>query len=268
MEAEKAEEIGESSDEDGITAKDLAAAVKKVRGKINIIKQRSMMKSKTRAVSRLKNLDEMTEALEKKGIDVNKDSLASRVKNIKRIGDLEDAQDKKARAELGIDDDSDDDSDDLMSDEELKKEEMDKRGRRDRRKDEREASAPKKKVLGKRQASKHQDDIEMNSDDDDGGIRKEIRGSKGKLNRSMTPSQRKISAKKILRDRTASRREGSEPTRLDFKPVPEEHVRLAKKINAVFKHKINRSEADREVNVKRPKHLFAGKMSNGKKDYR
>lgn len=108
----------------------------------------------------------------------------------------------------------------------------------------------------------------MNSDDDDEGIRKEIRGSKGKLNRSMTPSQRKISAKKIIRDRTASRREGSTPQRLDFKPVPEEHVRLAKKINSVFKHKINRSEADREVNVKRPKHLYAGKMSNGKKDYR
>ena len=108
----------------------------------------------------------------------------------------------------------------------------------------------------------------MNSDEDDGGVRKEIRGSKGKLNRSMTPSQRKISAKKILRDRTASRREGSTPQRLEFKPVPEEHVRLAKKINSVFKHKINRSEADREVNVKRPKHLYAGKMSNGKKDYR
>ena len=49
--------------------------------------------------------------------------------------------------------------------------------------------------------------------------------------------------------------------------VPEEQIRLAKKINSVFKHKINRSEADREVNVKKPKHLFAGKMSNGKKDY-
>jgi hypothetical protein len=108
----------------------------------------------------------------------------------------------------------------------------------------------------------------MNSDDDDEGIRKEVRGSKGKLKRSMTPAQRKISVKKEIRDRTASRREGSTPKRLEYKPVPEEHVRLAKKINAVFKHKINRTEADREVNVKRPKHLYAGKMSNGKKDYR
>jgi len=61
MEAEKAEEIGESSEEVGVTAKHLAAAVKKVRGKITIIKQRSMMKSKTRAVSKLRNLDELTE---------------------------------------------------------------------------------------------------------------------------------------------------------------------------------------------------------------
>jgi hypothetical protein len=32
------DEAEESSEEDGITSKDLAAAVKKVRGKINIIK--------------------------------------------------------------------------------------------------------------------------------------------------------------------------------------------------------------------------------------
>jgi len=50
--------------------------------------------------------------------------------------------------------------------------------------------------------------------------------------------------------------------------VPEEHIRLAKKISNVWKTKIQRSEADREVTVKKPKHLFAGKMSNGKRDYR
>lgn len=88
MEAATAEEQM-SSDEDGITAKDLAAAVKKVRGKINIIKQRSLLKCKRRAVSKIKNLDEMTEALEKRGIDVNKESLATRVKNFRRIDDLE-----------------------------------------------------------------------------------------------------------------------------------------------------------------------------------
>lgn len=31
----------------------------------------------------------MTEALEKRGIDVNKESLATRVKNMRRIDDLE-----------------------------------------------------------------------------------------------------------------------------------------------------------------------------------
>jgi nucleolar GTP-binding protein len=244
MEAEKAEEIGQSSDEDGINAKDLAAAVKKVRGKINIIKQRHMMKSKTRAISKLRNLDEMTEELEKKGIKVNKESLATRVNNISRIGDLEEALEKKAKAELGYSDDSDDDSDDMMSDDETRKAEMENRGRRDRREQKRSDSAPKidknNNKLGKRTSSnrKHQDDLEMNSDDDDGGVRKEIRGSMGKMNRSMTPDQRKISVKKIIRDRTASRREGSKPQRLDIKPVPEEHIRLAKKINEVFKHKI------------------------------
>jgi len=59
MEATTAEEQM-SSDEDGITTKDLAAAVKKVRGKITILKQRHVLKAKRRAVSKIKNLDEMT----------------------------------------------------------------------------------------------------------------------------------------------------------------------------------------------------------------
>jgi hypothetical protein len=89
---------------------------------------------------------------------------------------------------LGISDDSED-SDDMVDDEKLNKEEMETRGRRDIRKQKREDSAPKiQKMLGKRKPSRHQDDMEMNSDDDDQGIRKEIRGSKGKMNRSMTPS--------------------------------------------------------------------------------
>ena len=99
------------------------------------------MKSKTRAVSKIKDLGEMTEALEKKGIAVNKESLATRVKNIKRIGDLEENLEKKARAELGISDDSD--SDDMVDDETLNKEELETRGRRDIRKQQREDSAPK-----------------------------------------------------------------------------------------------------------------------------
>lgn len=71
----------------------------------------------------------------------------------------------------------------------------------------------------------------MDSDiSDENTMSKNVRGSLGKINRSMTPSQRKISVKKLIRDRTASRREGSEPKRLEYKPVPESHIRLAKKI--------------------------------------
>lgn len=50
-----------------------------------------MLKAKRRAVSKIKDLNEMTEALEKKGIEVNKESLATRVKNMRRIDDLEEA---------------------------------------------------------------------------------------------------------------------------------------------------------------------------------
>jgi len=49
------------------------------------------LKAKRRAVSKIKDLTEMTEALEKRGIDVNKESLATRVKNMRRIDDLEEA---------------------------------------------------------------------------------------------------------------------------------------------------------------------------------
>ena len=101
----------------------------------------------------------MTEALEKKGIDVNKESLATRVKNMRRIDDLEEAQEKKALRELGLEDfvDSDDDSDDLMSDEELKKDEGEKRGRKEKRDKKRSESAHKiKNTCGqKRKASIH-----------------------------------------------------------------------------------------------------------------
>ena len=136
-----------SSDEDGITTKDLAAAVKKVRGKISILKQRHVLKAKRRAVSKIKNLDEMTEALQKKGIDVNKESLATRVKNFKRIDDLEYAQEMKAREELGIEgDDSDESGMSLMSDEELKQEEGEKRGRKGKREAENERKRSESKI--------------------------------------------------------------------------------------------------------------------------
>lgn len=183
----------------------------------------------------------MTEELEKRGIEVNKESLATRIKNRRTIDDLEYAQEKLARKELGLpDEDSSDDSDDsLMSDDDLKKEEGEKRGRKEQRK-ERNASvsAIKNRVGTKRNAPSALVQEEMGSDEDDGGIPKAIRGSLGKLNRSLTPKQRSVTAKKILRDRSASRREGNTPERLAYKMVPEEQVRLAKKINATFKHSI------------------------------
>ena len=87
--------------------------------------------------------------------------------------------------------------------------------------------------------------------------------------RSMTPAQRKLSISKLARSKTAERREGSEPKRLPFKLVPEEQVRLSKKImTKEFGRKMAIHEADRHIGVKRPKHLYAGKMSNGKRDYR
>ena len=153
----------------------------------------------------------------------------------------------------------------MVDDKDLKKAEGEQRGRKGR-----DGELSSKKMLGKRSRNRNDDDSEMESDDSDHDkiVDKNIRGSLGKNKRSMTPVQRKISVKKVLRDRTASRREGTEPKRLDYKIVPEEQIRLAKKINAAFKHKIQKTEADRTISVKRPKHLFAGKMSNGKKDYR
>jgi len=190
----------------------------------------------------------MTEELEKRGIEVNKESLLTRVKNRRTIDDLEYAQEKLARQELGLpDEDSSDDSGmSLLSDEEMKKEEGEKRGRREVRNERHRSVSAIKNVAGvknlvgqKRPASNVlEPGVEMDSDDEGDGIKKDIRGSMGKLKRSMTPKQRSITAKKIIRDRSASRREGTTPERLAYKIVPEEQVRLAKKINATFKHKI------------------------------
>jgi hypothetical protein len=170
----------ESSDEDGISKAQLDAAIKKVKGKISILKMRNKMKMKRasgRAVSRIKDLQEVTEGLESKGIAVNKESLATRVKNPRRIADLEAAQDKKFKQAMGVSDDSDDDGS-VEDDEDLRKKEQKERGRR--------GATPEKKMLGKRQR-KADSDEEMLSDDDE-GIDKDIRGSKGKNARSMTPA--------------------------------------------------------------------------------
>ena len=83
----------------------------------------------------------------------------------------------------------------------------------------------------------------------------------GSKKRTMTPAQRTTSAKKMIRSKTKERREGSEPKRLPYKLVPEEQIRLAKKINKRFRTTVQVNEADRHIGVKRPKHLFAGKMN-------
>ena len=51
-----------------------------------------MLKAKRRANSKIKKLNEMTETLEARGISVNKESLAERVKNPRRIADLEEEE--------------------------------------------------------------------------------------------------------------------------------------------------------------------------------
>lgn len=72
-----------------------------------------------------------------------------------------------------------------------------------------------------------------------------------------------------MRSLTAGRREGSKPKRLPYKVEPVEYERLAKKITKKsFRHRDNINEADRQVPNWMPKHLFSGKMSNGKKDRR
>lgn len=202
-----------SSDEDGISKADLDACIKKVKGKINIIKTKSKMKAKQRVSSKIRDLQEMTEDLEERGIKVNKESLATRVKNPRRIADLEEAQEKKAKQQLDLSDDSDDE-DDVEVDEQLKEMEGERRGRTGK------AEKTKKTMLGKRVRNVDSDEDMMS--DVSGDVPQVLRGSKGKNRASMTPSQRKISIQKNIRDRTASRREGSEPKRLDYKIVPEE----------------------------------------------
>jgi nucleolar GTP-binding protein len=220
-------QASDSEDEEfGVTVDDLRASVKKVKGKITIIKHRSMMKSKRKAVSKVKDLGEMTEALEKRGISVNKESLATRVKNPKRIGEIEANKDKKAKELLGEEYDSDDDDREMVDDEDVKKSEGERRGRKGRDTD---VSKPKK-LLGKR-TRKNDDEMSMDSDEEEHSVFLNPK-------RTKTPAQRKASVQKDIRDRTASRREGSEPKRLPYKIVTEEQLRLAKKINSVFKHKI------------------------------
>jgi len=173
-------EMSEDEDEEFTTA-DLMNELNKVRKKIRTIKGESEMKKNLRARSKIKKLDDVTAALEKKGIDVNKESLATRVKNPKRISELEKAQDAKAKRELGADNDDSSDDESIDSDANMKKKEGEERGRSRKEREEKKS----KKMLGKRRPEK---DIDMISDEEESGVRMEVRGSLGKQKRSMTPA--------------------------------------------------------------------------------
>jgi len=117
--------------------------------------------------------------------------------------------------------------------------------------------------VGRKRKRSISDDEDMDDEED-----KQTRERSSKKTRSMTPAQLKISAKSRLRSMSKGRREGSVPKPHPTRVVPEEQIRLAKKINKRFKHSININEADRQVIIKKPKHLYAGKRSNGKNDRR
>ena len=63
-------------------------------------------------------------------------------------------------------------------------------------------SKSEKKLLGKRRRDSSDQDMEVSSGDEDKKIDMNVRGSKGKSARKMTPSQRKISVHKDLRERS------------------------------------------------------------------
>jgi hypothetical protein len=195
-----------------------------------VIMQKSKMKSKLKARRKIVKASTLIEHFESKGIEVDGDAIRARSKSRRSIKDLEDKQDKLAKQALDSDDEGD-----VVMDDKLAAKESELRGRKRRR----------------------NEDVSMDGED------KPMKGA-----RSMTPAQRKISMNKMIRSKTQERREGSEPKRLPYKLVPEEQIRLAKKIVRKFKHTENINEADRSIATKRPKHLFAGKMSNGTRNKR
>jgi hypothetical protein len=73
QENELMEDDGENSD--GITYSELKKALKEVRGKKTLLKLNHKLKKNLRARSKNKKLSDMEEHLEKKGIQVNKESL-------------------------------------------------------------------------------------------------------------------------------------------------------------------------------------------------
>ena len=240
MDGDLMDGVDENENSDGVTMDELKTSLKEVRSKKAIFKSRHKLKGKL-VHSRVKaNVEDMINHFDAIGVPVNKESLRSRSKSIRGIKSLEDAADKNASAVMG----SDDDDAMPIEDDALATTEADQRGRKRRR-----------------ERSINPNDY-MDVDEADGDS---IAGQK---KRNLTPAQRTVSAQKIIRSKTKERREGSEPKRLPYKLVPEEQIRLAKKIVKRFKHGVEVNEADRHIAVKRPKHLFAGKMSNGTRNKR
>lgn len=231
MEADENALMDDEPNTDGVTQADLKRALKEVRSKKAILKLNHKMKKNLRARSKNKKLEEMEAHLEQKGLQVNKESLRQRVKKRKSIGELEGNQDRLAKKALG----SDEEEDGMDIDE----------GER----------------VGRKRRRSYSDDEDLEMHDDS-------REKSSKRTRSMSPAQLKISAKSRLRSMSKGRREGSVPQPHPTRVVPEEQIRLAKKINKRFKHDIHVNEADRQVIIKKPKHLYTGKRSNGKADRR
>ena len=116
----------ESEDEDGVTMEELKASLAEVRQKKAIFKNRHKLKGKLVVRDKKAKVSDMIEHFENIGVNVNKESLRSRSKSRRSIGDLEGAQDRKANAVLAS---SDDEAEMPIDDAELNAAEMETRGR-------------------------------------------------------------------------------------------------------------------------------------------
>jgi nucleolar GTP-binding protein len=229
-ENELMEDDDDDENSDGVTEADLKRALEDVRSKKSIIKMQHKLKKNLRARSKNKKMEDLEDHLEKIGIDANIDSIKQRIKSRKSIKELEDNQDKLQKKAF---DSSDDDMD-----------------------------VDEERVGRKRRRSISSEDEDMEED------LKSASRKESKKVRSMTPAQLKIRASSKIRSMSNGRREGSVPQPHPTRVVPEEQIRLAKKINKRFKHSINVNEADRVITAKKPKHLYAGKRGIGKNDRR
>lgn len=104
------------------------------------------MKSKLRVHNKNMTVTEVVEGMQAKGIDIDADTIRARSKSRRTLGQLDEAQEKLAKQELGL---SSDDS--VSEDEEMKAKEADTRGR---------------KKLTKRKREKSIQPSDFNSDED------------------------------------------------------------------------------------------------------